>query len=190
MGQGGIPPLSFTHPHGGTPLITILQSLLRLSRVNPNKALGVGGTEEVLHFSGFKHPRITFLISPSKSLPIFLVSFFRIWARGFCCLFFSFGANYTHHFLILGLGLSPWAGQTLLVTTNASPLPHTRYILLRSHFSRFHHPKIIGRGAQIITLLIMYFSPLSCSFVPLRTKYSPQHSTLKHPQPTFLPQNE
>jgi hypothetical protein len=32
----------------------------------------------------------------------------------------------------------------------------------------------------------MYFSPLPCHLVPLRPKYSPQHPTLKHPQPTFL----
>ena len=38
-------------------------------------------------------------------------------------------------------------------------------------------------------------SSLLCSFlhspvIPLRTKYSPQHPILKHPQPTFLPQCE
>jgi hypothetical protein len=27
----------------------------------------------------------------------------------------------------------------------------------------------------------MQFSPLSCHFIPLRTKYSPQHPVLKHP---------
>jgi hypothetical protein len=30
-------------------------------------------------------------------------------------------------------------------------------------------------------LLIMQFPPLSCHFIPLRTKYSPQHPVLKHP---------
>ena len=34
----------------------------------------------------------------------------------------------------------------------------------------------------------MYFSPLSCYPVPLRPKYSPQHSVLKDPQPMFLPE--
>jgi hypothetical protein len=30
-------------------------------------------------------------------------------------------------------------------------------------------------------LLIMQFSPTSCNFIPLRSKYSPQHPVLKHP---------
>ena len=34
----------------------------------------------------------------------------------------------------------------------------------------------------------MLFLTLSSHLVPLRTKYSPQHHILKHPQPTFLPQ--
>jgi hypothetical protein len=37
-------------------------------------------------------------------------------------------------------------------------------------------------------LLIMQFSSLLCYPAPLRHKHSPQHSILKHPQPTFLPQ--
>jgi hypothetical protein len=56
------------------------------------------------------------------------------------------------------------------------------------HFSRFYHPNDIGWWVEIINLLIMKFSPLPCYLVPLRPKYSPQYSTLKHPQPTFLPQ--
>ena len=34
------------------------------------------------------------------------------------------------------------------------------------------------------------FSSLACYFIPLRSKYSPQHPIFKHPQPTFLPQCE
>ena len=41
---------------------------------------------------------------------------------------------------------------------------------------------------QIINLLMMYSSLLPCNPVPLRPKYSPKHSVLKHPQLTFLPQ--
>jgi hypothetical protein len=37
-------------------------------------------------------------------------------------------------------------------------------------------------------LLIMKFSQLPCYLVSLTPKYSLQHSILKHPQPTFLPQ--
>jgi hypothetical protein len=34
----------------------------------------------------------------------------------------------------------------------------------------------------------MQLSPFLCHLVPLRSKYSPQHPILKHPQPAFLPQ--
>jgi hypothetical protein len=33
----------------------------------------------------------------------------------------------------------------------------------------------------------MQFSPTSYDFIPLRSKYSPQHPVLKHPQSMFLP---
>jgi len=69
----------------------------------------------------------------------------------------------------------------------ASPLPHTRYMPRLSHFSRFYHPNNIGWGVLIIQLL-MQLPPLPCYLVPPRSKYSPQHPILKHPQPTFLPQ--
>jgi hypothetical protein len=36
----------------------------------------------------------------------------------------------------------------------------------------------------------MQFSPLPCYLIPLWPKYSPPHSILHHPQPTFLPQCE
>jgi hypothetical protein len=36
----------------------------------------------------------------------------------------------------------------------------------------------------------MEISPFPYSLVPLRSKYSPQHPILKHPQSTFLPQCE
>jgi hypothetical protein len=34
-------------------------------------------------------------------------------------------------------------------------------------------------------LLIMQFSQTSCHFISLRSKYSPQHPVLKHPQSMF-----
>jgi hypothetical protein len=34
---------------------------------------------------------------------------------------------------------------------------------------------------------MMQFSPTSYHFVHLRSKYSPQHPALKHPQSMFLP---
>jgi putative component of membrane protein insertase Oxa1/YidC/SpoIIIJ protein YidD len=36
-------------------------------------------------------------------------------------------------------------------------------------------------------LLILQFSPTSCHFIPLCSKYS-QHPVIKHPQSMFLPQ--
>jgi hypothetical protein len=38
------------------------------------------------------------------------------------------------------------------------------------------------RRLQVMKLLIMHFSPTTCHFIPLRSKYSPQHPVLKHPQ--------
>ena len=71
----------------------------------------------------------------------------------------------------------------------ASSLLHRCYVFHPSHSSRFNHTKNIG-SAQIMKLLIMKFSPLSCYLVPFRPIYSPQHSILKHPQPMLLPQCE
>jgi hypothetical protein len=34
----------------------------------------------------------------------------------------------------------------------------------------------------------MQFSPPSSHFIPLQSKYSPQHPVLNHPQSVFLPQ--
>jgi hypothetical protein len=34
-------------------------------------------------------------------------------------------------------------------------------------------------------LLIMQVSPTCCHLIPLRSKYSPQHPVLKHPQPRY-----
>jgi hypothetical protein len=42
------------------------------------------------------------------------------------------------------------------------------------------------RRVQIIKLHVMQFSPLSRHFIPLRSKYPPQHPVLKHPQSMFL----
>ena len=43
---------------------------------------------------------------------------------------------------------------------DASPLFHTRYMPRPSYSSRFYHPKDIGRGVQIIRLLILQLPPL------------------------------
>jgi hypothetical protein len=67
--------------------------------------------------------------------------------------------------------------------------PPKSCILLSSPPYALHAPPIsfsnnIGWAVQIIKVLIMQFSSLPCYLVPLRSKYSPQHPILRHPQPT------
>ena len=45
---------------------------------------------------------------------------------------------------------------------HTSPFLHTCHMSRPSHSSRFYHPHNIGWGVQIIKLLIVLFSPLSC----------------------------
>ena len=59
---------------------------------------------------------------------------------------------------------------------HTSPFLHTCHTPRPSHSSQFYHPHNIGWGVQIIKLLIMYFSLLSCYPIPLRPKYSPQQT--------------
>jgi len=75
-------------------------------------------------------------------------------------------------------------------TVYASPLHHTCYMPRPSHCSLFYHPNNTWGGVQIIKLLVIQFSLLLCYLVPLRPKYSPLHTILKHLHPTFLPQYE
>ena len=89
--------------------------------------------------------------------------------------------------LCLGLqsGLAPSG-----VPCKCPSSPQKCYMPNPSHSSLFYHPNNTGWEVQIIKLLIMYFSPLTCYLIPLRPKYSLQHHILKHPQPTFLSQCE
>ena len=59
-----------------------------------------------------------------------------------------------------------------------------------THSPRTDHPNNTGWGVHIIKLLIMQFAPLLCYLIPLRPKYSPQHTIRKHPQPMSLSQCE
>jgi hypothetical protein len=43
---------------------------------------------------------------------------------------------------------------------------------------------------EVMKLLIMQSPSASCHFLPHRSKYSPQHPVLKHPQSMFLPYYE
>ena len=49
---------------------------------------------------------------------------------------------------------------------------------------------LITRAVQLMKLLLMHFSPVSCYLVPLKSKYLPRHPTVKHAQPTFFPRNK
>ena len=55
-----------------------------------------------------------------------------------------------------------------------------------SYSSWLVRPNNIRWAVQIITLLLMWSSPIPYDLIFLRPKYSPQHPTLKHPQPTIL----
>jgi len=94
----------------------------------------------------------------------------------------------SHLHLGLPSGLFPLGFPTKILYV---PLPpHTYYMLCPSHYSGFDHLKNIWCGVQIIQLLIMQSSPLSCYVIPLRSIYLPQCPVLKHPQPTFPPHCE
>ena len=67
-------------------------------------------------------------------------------------------------------------------------LTHTRHMLSPSYSSRFYDPHNIGWAVQIIQLLVMQSPPFPRYLVPPRSKYSPQHHILKHPQFHLLPQ--
>ena len=71
-----------------------------------------------------------------------------------------------------------------------SSLLHTCHMPRPSHSSWFDHPNNIWWGVQIIKLLLMQFPPLACYLFLRKTKHSPLHPILKHPQPTFLPHCE
>jgi len=64
------------------------------------------------------------------------------------------------------------------------------YMPRQSHFPSFHHPSNIWCWLQVMKLFIMQSSPFPCYLVPLRSKYIPQRSILKHSQPLFLPHFE
>jgi hypothetical protein len=64
--------------------------------------------------------------------------------------------------------------------------PHSCYTPYQSHRPWVDHSNYIWRRVQDMKLLIMQFSPASCHFISLRSKYS-QHPVLKHPQSTLLP---
>jgi hypothetical protein len=66
-------------------------------------------------------------------------------------------------------------------------LSHSCYMPCPSHPPSLDHSNYVWRGVQVMKLLAMQFLPISGRFISLRSKYSPQHLVLKHPQFVFLP---
>jgi hypothetical protein len=73
----------------------------------------------------------------------------------------------SHLHLGLPSGLFPSCFPTKTLYT--TPPPHPSYMPRPSHSSWFYHPHNSGWGVQVMKLLIMKFSPLSCYLVPLMT---------------------
>jgi hypothetical protein len=67
-----------------------------------------------------------------------------------------------------------------------SSSPPSCYMPSPSHPPWLDHSNYTWRRVQVMKLLIMQFSPTSCHFISLRSKYSPQHPVLKRPQSVCL----
>jgi hypothetical protein len=65
--------------------------------------------------------------------------------------------------------------------------PQPCYMPRRSHPAWLVHPSNIRWNVQVMRLLITQSIPASHHFLPLRSKYFPQHPVLKHSQCIFLP---
>jgi hypothetical protein len=78
--------------------------------------------------------------------------------------------------LRLGLpsGLLPSGLPTKMLYAHLTS-PHAHHMPRQSNPPCFDHPNNTGRRVQIMQLLIMKFSPTTCHFIPLRSKYSPKH---------------
>jgi hypothetical protein len=64
---------------------------------------------------------------------------------------------------------------------------HSWYMSRPSHPPWLDHSNYTWRTVQVMKLLIMQFSSTPYHFIPLRSKYSPQHPVLKHAQSMFFP---
>jgi hypothetical protein len=80
--------------------------------------------------------------------------------------------------------LPVWLSRQYLIYSSS---PNSCYILCPSHPLLLYYYNYTWLRVQVMKLLIMYVSPTSRHFISLRSKYSPQHPVLKHPQSMFLP---
>ena len=83
-----------------------------------------------------------------------------------------------------GLFPSDFPTKILYAPLLSLSLSHTCYMSCPSQSSWLDHQNNISWGIQRIKPLVKY-SPLPCYLVHFRSKYSPQHSILKNPQPTL-----
>jgi hypothetical protein len=65
-------------------------------------------------------------------------------------------------------------------------LPHWCYMACPSYLLSLDHSNYTWWRLQVMKFLIMQFYPTSSHLISLRSKYSPQHPVLRHPQSMFL----
>jgi hypothetical protein len=113
------------------------------------------------------------------------------WARSIQCIpshpifLRSILILFTHLSLGHHIGVFPSGFPTNILY--AFLFPHSCYMPFPSHPPWFDNSNYTWRRVQAMKLLLMQFSPTSCHFISLLSKYSPQHPVLKHPQSMFLP---
>jgi hypothetical protein len=74
----------------------------------------------------------------------------------------------------------------LPVTYTSSSFPHSCHMPRLLHRLQLDNSNYTWPRVQISQLLLMQFSPPSRHCVPLRSKHTPQHLVLKHPQSMFV----
>jgi hypothetical protein len=70
---------------------------------------------------------------------------------------------------------------------HVTPLSRACHMPCPPHSPWFDLPNNIWWWVQIMKLPTVQLSPFSRYFLPLRSKYSPQHPVLKHPQSMLFP---
>jgi hypothetical protein len=128
-----------------------------------------------------QHP----LLQQNKRMVLFTVIYSR---HGFGRTFYTAVFPIETAYAIREICSSKYLADALVV--KRSKLEYTFQKLFRSPLMSPVSSKLTDserRGEQVMKLLIMKFSPVSRQLISLRTKYSPQHPVLKHPQSVLLP---
>jgi hypothetical protein len=69
--------------------------------------------------------------------------------------------------------------------TKICHVPHVCYMSI--HLIFLHLIILIFAEGVKIMKFLMHFSPSSCYFIHVRSRYSPEHSVLRHPESLFFP---